>query len=175
MPTSDTDRAADVDGRDISSVPARMAEDDRRPPRLLTVPMDSRRGQAVGVMDPTESALAVRQRVVGPRQPVLGNDGNAAPPRKSAVAARVARGTGHARKTIRRARTRIAQSALVPIEDAGAIRAVSGAARAAGARFLFSVCGRLLSAAWLPLHPLLAGLCTAFILGLLVVGFIRRR
>ena len=36
----------------------------------------------------------------GPRQPVLWNDWNAAPPRKSAVAVRVARGTGHARRTI---------------------------------------------------------------------------
>lgn len=72
-------------------------------------------------------------------------------------------------------RTRIVQSSLAPIEDGLAFRSDGPAARAAFAGFLLPLLVTLLSAAWLLLRPLQAGLFTAFMVGLLIAGFVRRR
>ena len=122
-----------------------------------------------------ESAFAVGQRVVVLASPFYGMTGTVLRPATLLWkrAWLVELDTPEKRFAVRR--TRVAQSALAPIEHADAVRADSGAARASTARFLFSALVPLLSAAWLLLHPLLAGLCTAFIMGLLVVAYVRRR
>ena len=129
----------------------------------------------MGVRDPRESAFAVGHRVVVLASPFYGMTGTLLRPATLLWkrAWLVELDTPGKRFAVRK--TRIAQSALAPVEHADAVRGDRRAARSSSARFLFSALVPLLSAAWLLLNPLLAGLCTAFIVGLLVVGFVRRR
>ncbi len=80
--------------------------------------------------------------------------------------------TAPRRFTVRK--TRIVRSALAPVDAADALLGNRRAARSAFARSLFAILAPLVPMAWILLHPLVALMFSGFVLGLLVVGFVRR-